>query len=275
MLNLEKFSGLPIQMRDDFSLVFENGLPAVTPAVREFPSMKSYLKDPGATYWRRDVYHMYRMVARSEDADSIKNAGIEYDITVIPPGKIGDEFVKTIGHYHSFEPGTAARYPEVYEVIYGKAIWVLQSATPDLETLNDVYVVTAERGQKIIVPPGYGHVSVNPGGDVLILSNWQPLANKSDYMPYEKNNGAAYYIVESQRLGSAGKTSVESKFVPNMAYKTLPKVIEARPRELAQYELRSALPAYFTGVRDLSKLDFLVHPSKYLDELTAQKLFVI
>ena len=275
MLNLEKYSGLPIQMRDDYSLVFENGLPVVAPAVREFSSMKSYLKDPSASYWRRDVYHMYRMIAKAEDAEAIKNAGIEYDITVIPPGKIGEEFVKTIGHYHSFEPGTEARYPEVYEVIYGKVIWVLQSASPDLERLNDVYIVKAERGDKVIVPPGYGHVSVNPTDDVLVLSNWQPLANKSDYVPYEKYNGAAYYVVESERLAANGSTSTQSKVVPNMNYKTLPQFITARPRELPQYELRSALPAYFSGARDLAKLDFLVYPSKYVDELTPEKLFVI
>ena len=131
-----------------------------------------------------------------------------------------------------------------------------------------------EGGEKVRVPPGFGHVLVNPTDDAVITANWQPSANVSDYSSYEKHNGAAYYVVQSERLAASGKTSPQSNFVPNMNYKTLPKLLEVRPRELPQFELRSALPVYFSGARDLSKLDFLVHPSKYADELTPEKLFV-
>ena len=274
MINLEKQSGLPIQMRDDYGLVFEKGLPPVTPNVREFSAMRNYLKDSSSTFWTKPVYYMYRNIAKTEDREAIDKSGIQYDITVVLPGKMGDEFSKTIGHYHSFEPGTQVRYPEVYEVLYGRAIFVIQSATPDLEQLQEAYAVRMERGEKVLVPPGFGHVLVNATDDVVITANWQPSKNVSDYSSYEKHNGAAYYVVESERLGHAGKTSTEFKFIPNLNYKQLPKLIEVRPRELPQYELRSALPSYFSGVRDLSKLDFLVHPSKYLDELIPDKLFV-
>ncbi len=274
MINLEKYSGLPIQMRDDYSLVFENGLPAVTPNVREFSAMKSYLKDPSSTFWNKGAYYMYRDIARSEDREVITKSGIQYDITVVLPGLMGDEFSKTIGHYHSFKPGTQVRYPEIYEVIYGRVVFIIQSATPDLEQLQEAYAIRMERGEKVLVPPGFGHVLVNPTDDVVITANWQPSANVSDYSSYEKHNGAAYYVMQSKHLGSGGKTSMQSAFVPNLNYKTLPKLVEARPRELPQYELRSALPMYSACARDLSKLDFLVNPDKYIDDLTPEKLFV-
>ena len=274
MINLEKYSGLPIQMRDDYSLVFENGLTPVTPNVREFSAMKSYLKDPSSTFWNKGAYYMYRDIAKPEDRDAITKSGVQYDITVVLPGLMGDEFSKTIGHYHSFKPGTQVRYPEIYEVIYGRAVFIFQSATPDLEQLQQAYAIRMERGEKVLVPPGFGHVLVNPTDDVVITSNWQPSANVSDYSSYEKHNGAAYYVMQSKHLGSGGKTSTQSSFVPNLNYKTLPKLVEARPRELPQYELRSALPMYNTCVRDLSKIDLLVNPDNYLDDLTPDKLFV-
>lgn len=273
MLSLEKNSGLPLEMRDDYSLVFGEGLPPVKPQIREFSAMKNYLKNPAGSYWRKDVYHMYRDLGLSQDLQVIHEAGLEYDLTVIPPGKIGDEFAKTIGHYHPYKHGTQVRYPEVYEVIYGKVFWLLQSASEDLERLEEVYLIEASRGEKILVPPGFGHASINPTDDVLVLSNWQPLGNQGIYEPYESHSGAAYYVTLAQRLTKSGKTTAESEFAPNLNYNHVPELIRATPRELPQYDLLSALPMYFTGTRNLKILDFLTSPENYADELVPEKLF--
>lgn len=273
MISLEKISGLPVQMRDDYSLVFEKGLPPVTPNIREFSSMKNYLKDSTSSYYRRDVYHMYRDISLPDHTAAVREANLEYDITVIPPGMIGQEFVKTIGHYHPFKPGTNIRYPEVYEVLYGKVFLLIQNASLNLQQLQRVILVEANRGEKILVPPGYGHASINPTSDVLVLANWQPLNNKGLYEPYEDRVGAAYYVMQSQRLGASGETSLESEFLPNLHYDQLPSLERVTPRDLPQYDLLSALPMYFTGTRNLPTLEFLTAPEKYLDELVPEKLF--
>lgn len=273
MINLEKYSGLPIEMNDDFVLQFGPGIEAQTPKIREFPFVKNYLKNPHGTYHRRDVYHIYRDVAFLKDKDKIHRAGLEYDLTVIPPGKIGDEFVKTLGHYHPYKKGAEVRYPEIYEVVYSKAFFVLQSASADLLRLQDVYIVEAGRGEKVLVPPGFGHVSINPTENVLVLANWQPLNNQGIYEPYEAHNGAAYYVVQSDRLGKGGRTVSEYEFAPNLNYASVPAFKRVRGRELPRFSLLSALPMYFTGIRNLETLDFLVHPENYLDELVPEKLF--
>lgn len=273
MINLEKHSGLPILMREDYSLVFEKGLEPVTAVSREFSAMKNYLKNPSSQYPGREVYHMYRDVAIRDHKDEIHSAGLEYDITVIPPGKIGNEFVKTIGHYHPFKSGTEVRYPEIYEVIYGRVFLLLQSASEDFERLNEVYLVRAGRGEKVLVPPGFGHVSINPADDVLVLSNWQPLNNKGIYEPYENHNGAAYYVTQRETLTSSGSTSSGFEFLPNLSYNLVPKLNEVTPRELPQYNLLSAIPMYFTATQNLKTLDFLTQPENYLDELIPEKLF--
>jgi glucose-6-phosphate isomerase len=272
MISLEKTSGLPIEMRDDFSLAFGAGVAAVKAQVREFSSMKNYLKDPQAQFGRRDVYHIYRDVSLEADAERIRTAGVQYDLTVIPPGMIGDEFVKTIGHYHPYKPGTAVRYPEVYEVIHGQVFWILQRPSEDFERLEEVYLIRGGRGSKLVVPPSFGHVSVNPTDEVLVLSNWQPRGLEPLYESYETHNGAAYYVTRSERLSKTGSTSTNFEFVPNLSYKSVPELQPAESRELPQYNLRSALPIYFTGTKDLSTLDFLTNPEKYLDDLTVNKL---
>lgn len=273
MLSLEKYSGLPMEMDDDFTLQFGPGIEAPTPKIREFPFIKNYLKNPHSAYHRRDVYHIYRDIALLQDKDKIRRAGLEYDLTVIPPGKIGDEFVKTIGHYHPYKKGTDVRYPEVYEVIYGRAFFILQSASADLLRLQDVYIVEAGRGEKVLVPPGFGHVSINSTENVLVLANFQPRGNEGIYEPYEAHNGAAYYVVQSDRLGKGGRTVREHEFVPNLNYASVPPFKKVHGRELPGFNLLSALPMYFTGIKNLETLDFLVNPENYLDELVPEKLF--
>lgn len=272
MLNLEKYSGLPIQIRDDFSLVFGDGLLPVEPTIREFSSMKNYLKDPSATYSGREVYRFYRDIAKPEHLDVVHEFGLQYDITIIQPGKLGEEFTKTAGHYHPFKGGTNIRVPEVYEVLYGRAFFLIQRASPDLERLEEVYLISAERGDKMVLPPGFGHISINPTDDILVLANWQPWKNQGLYDAYEKHNGGAYYVVESQRIGQKGKSTTES-FVPNLHYNSLPKLNLVKPRDLPQYNLVRAIPMYFTATKDLSTLDFVANPEKYLDELIPEKLF--
>jgi len=53
------------------------------------------------------LYFMFRDVfASEEDLRKIKERGLRYDITVMPPNTLGKEFVKTVGHYHRPCPRT-------------------------------------------------------------------------------------------------------------------------------------------------------------------------
>lgn len=273
MMSLLKTSGLPIELREDYALVFGAGMNSVQPRIRDFSSFKNYLKDPFSTIDRRDVYHVYPDVALSDDAPAIAAAGLQYDILVIPPGKLGDEFAKTAGHYPSVKPGSQTRYPEIHEVIYGEVYWILQSASDDLERLEKVIAVAGSRGTKLIVPPGFGIVSVNPTDKLAVLTDWRVRGSKLLEEPYEIHNGAAYYVIQTERLTKSGGTAADSEFAPNLHYNLLPPLQHAVPREAPQYDLRTALPMYFTAVKNPAALDFLLNPEKYPTELTLDKLF--
>jgi len=194
----------------------------------------------------RPLYYMYRDVSLSRaDARRIREAGLRYDVTVIPPGRIGPEWVKTKGHYHPQVPGHAETYAEVYEVLSGEALYLLQREREG--RVVEVRSVRASDRDKVVIPPGFGHVTVNPANRVLKMSNWVGRGFKSVYGPYAARRGAAYYALATGGLAA------------NPAYGEVPAVVEVRPQPLPRYGLVKGKEMYGL-VRDIEKLDFLLRP---------------
>jgi glucose-6-phosphate isomerase len=101
---------------------------------------------------------------------------------------LGKEFVKTKGHRH------LGKYGEAYIVLEGEAIYLMQKED---ETVKDAYAVKSGKGDVIIIPPYYGHVTINPSKEKeLKMANWVCNGCKSDYSPYEKKGGACYFYTE-------------------------------------------------------------------------------
>src|SRR5690554_537228 len=124
--DLMETSGLSISSDYEGRLSFGEGLEDVTPAVRKLTDMKDVLLDADADA-PEELYYMYRDVCRTRDRELIAKHGLRYDVTVIRPGQIGRELIKTAGHYHPLKPQTDVTYPEVYEVLAGKAHYLLQT----------------------------------------------------------------------------------------------------------------------------------------------------
>src|SRR4030095_2868214 len=129
-------------------------------SVRTLGQMKDVLmnfKDYAANI---DMYYMYRSVYKNND--------MRFDITLIPSLEVDGESAKTHGHYHPpSEDGLA--YPEVYQVLSGSAVFVLQKKNRSGNV--DAMVVTANEKDVVLLPPGWGHVSVNNSTEPLVLSN--------------------------------------------------------------------------------------------------------
>lgn len=159
-----------------------------SPSVRTTEDMRGVLYSPSASH-DKPLYFMYREVSRN-DTDRIwmQSHAIRFDITVIPPANLDGEYVKTKGHYHPENP-SGTGYPELYEVMDGIAHFLLQ--TKDLE---DIILIEAQKGAIVVIPPGYGHVTINPTRDeTLTMSNLVSMAFSSEYAWYDKMHGAAYY----------------------------------------------------------------------------------
>jgi glucose-6-phosphate isomerase len=199
----------------------------------------------------RDAYYMYRDLAlTSADKETITRHQLRYDITIIPPFTMGLEFVKTYGHYHPrVNPKLRYTYPELYEVLDGDAHYLLQRAQND-ESVDEVILVKATRGDKVVVPPNYGHVTINPSERTLKMANWVCRSFGSLYEPYAKFRGAAYYELINGRL------------LRNREYHHVPEIRVAYAVELPDQGLVRRKPMYEL-IEEPYLLEFLTAPEKH------------
>ena len=58
-----------------------------------------------------------------------------------------------------------------------------------------MFAVHGKKGDVIIIPAGYGHVTINPSTSPLKTANWIAENDKGDFSMFEKNQGACYYYL--------------------------------------------------------------------------------
>ncbi len=151
----------------------------VKPDIRYLNDMKEVLYDQewAKTAPDLELYYMYKKLKEEN--------GIKYDETIIPARMLGQEFVKTKGHNH------IGGYPEIYTVLEGDAIYFMQKQNKDI--IEDVYAVKAKKGDVVIIPEGYTHVTINPSQKDLKMADWMATEAKSDYEELKKMGGACYF----------------------------------------------------------------------------------
>lgn len=156
----------------------------------------------------------------------IRGGSERKNITIWQSGTIGDEYIKTYGHYHVRD------FLETYTVMLGEGIILLQKrkenedgtlADDEVEYVKAIFVKT---GSVIPIPPNAGHLAVNTGSSWLVTIDDSPVnfeqskeaawPKHADYEPVKKMHGFAYYIVTKD-----GKPS----FVKNPNYKNTPDII--------------------------------------------------
>jgi glucose-6-phosphate isomerase, archaeal len=219
--------------------------PLPDPQVRTTEEIRALLFDPGCK-GSGTLYLMYRDLARSTtERRWLLEHELRYDITVIPPQVLCREYVKTKGHYHPDNPAGVG-YPEVYEVLEGFAHYLVQN-----RDLSDIALFSAGAGDKVIIPPGYGHVTINPSKQALVMANLVSTAFVSDYREYEARHGAAYYELEGE------------KFIKNPHYPDIPVLRRLGPSKTGHLLPDVSLHAMIGN----ESLSFLNRPEEYEDAL--------
>ena len=174
--------------------------------IRTLKQERNVLMEPKDV--NQNIYYMFRDVHAKIDEKFFRKNHVRFDVTVIPPYKVGKEEIKTLGHYHPYLKGKRISYPEIYEVIHGVGMFLLQKKK--YGKIVDVILYEGKEGDKIIVPPGYGHITINPSHKVLIMANLVSDAFSSVYKDIIKKHGAAYYGI---------KLNHKIKFIKNTNYK--------------------------------------------------------
>ncbi len=225
---------------------------SIIPDTRRISDMKDVIYDKE---WLKnvsdaDLYYMYRDLATcKEDQVLINKNCLRYDITIIPPFNLGNELVKTAGHYHPVIEGTEHTYPEVYEVLEGEAHYLIQKLEGDKVT--DVVFIEAKKGDKIIIPPNYGHVTINPSDKELKMANWVSNDFSSIYEPYKNYRGAAYFELKNGEI------------IPNTNYGEIPEMNYLKPINIAELGFNRDEDMY-NLIKEVENLHFLNKPHEYV-----------
>ncbi len=237
--------GKHFNLKPDGLLTFISEVSAPEPSIRLLSEARPVLyapKAPGSQH----LYYMYRNVCLKQDYQLFKQHGIRYDITVILPGTIGGEYIKTIGHFHPLKPHSSETYPEYYEVIDGEAIYLLQKNNRS-GGVEEIMAIEAKQGDKVFIPPSYGHITINPGNKPLIMANLIENSFSSLYQPFREKHGAAYYYLEGK--DGKGNFVKNDNYQDSVALKLLAAPSLKQPLNIVKnkslYEAFSAEPEAF------------------------------
>ena len=177
----------------------------VEPDIRRLKDMKEVVYDEE---WLKTadpelpIYYMYRGV--DEKAD------LRYDITILPALMLGQEFTKTLGHYHK-------NVGEIYIVLEGEAFCLMQKREKGEEgKISDAYFIKEKKGDVIAIPPRYAHFTINYSSQDLKLANWSFKNCPFDYEPVRRKKGACYYYTKSG-------------WIKNKNYEVIPPLREEKP----------------------------------------------
>jgi glucose-6-phosphate isomerase len=162
-------------------------------AARTHEKMKEVLMHPEAD---GPAIHYY-MIRGGKD---------QRNITVWEPGLVGDEYIKTYGHYHIGD------LVENYWILLGEGVALLQKAATDAngkiipDTLEYFKAIPVKAGDHVFMDSGEGHLVVNTGKTYLVTADDSPvdfterdpvsLPGHASYEEVKQMRGFAYYVVE-------------------------------------------------------------------------------
>lgn len=264
MLEL-KHSGLPLYINEqDYMMALSGQLKLGGYARKNTDKMIGLLENEANLKPDDPFYDVYRDIYFPEDKALLEKNHYQYDITIVMPGTVNGELKKTSGHFHGWNIEHTNTYGEVYEVLKGTALYVLQKSpnfdadNPGDVQIDDMILVTVHEGQIFLVPPNYGHASINIGEGPLIFSN---LAYQKCPVLYEAvkfHHGMAVYVSRED-----GKISIQM----NRYYKNLPEIKYATLKENPHLGVVKGSPVYVSYQKDPDAFEFLGHPDDYVDEI--------
>jgi glucose-6-phosphate isomerase len=252
MLQLSMDSGLPLSIEQGTGQLYLNSsLTSEDPKTRFLSESTPYYETKNYPENDLPLYYMYRDVRRIFDISTIQNSKLRYDITVVLPGLVGDELIKTIGHVHplSTQTNVPYTYTEVYSVIYGTAHYILQKYSEDFTKILDIVDLEVHTGEHVFIPSFYGHVTVNVTKEPLVMANILYRDFLSNYEPYRKNQGAAIYLKHDQ------KNIIQTVF--NTRYVNLPPSRKAKAQEFIPSGLEQGKPLYTQWINNLDGFTYL------------------
>ncbi|MAF20412.1 MAG: glucose-6-phosphate isomerase [Parcubacteria group bacterium] len=232
-------------------------LKTLQPEIRHLKDMAEVLYDPSLAQTKPDLelYQMYRDLAENEsDRQKMVKQELRYDITVLNPVILGEEFNKTAGHDHPLAPNTDMTYPELYQVLKGQVIFLLQDSVDD--KIQDIYTIEVQQDDIVIIPPNYEHIMINASEQKAETANWiTSRFSENIYESFRIKHGFGYYALKGQ--------TNQINWVKNEHYLKTPQLKSKRPNiRVDEFKIPKQKPIYQL-INHSAKLNFLKRPQDY------------
>lgn len=108
---------------------------------------------------------------------------LRYSTTIIRPGKVGDEYFFTKGHYHALTDRA-----ELYFGLLGEGYLLLQTSEGEVNT----QLITP--GAAAYVPPYWGHRTINTGKENFVFLACYPADAGYDYAAIAEKGFASIMV---------------------------------------------------------------------------------
>lgn len=140
-------------------------------------------------------YWMYNGIAARADSLRLQNCGAQYELTWLLPNALGVERSKTLGHIHNAPLRNGATFPEMYEVLYGSAYFLLYALDATKTHATFCGYVHACAGEQMVMPPNTYHLSINAGDTPLLFADVISKNARGIYDDVRATRGAPYYAL--------------------------------------------------------------------------------
>lgn len=219
---------------------------------RYLDDIRKTLKDPKSA--GPDVVYSIAMdIGYLEDQEELVKRNLLYGACIYAKGKIGEEPVRSQGHIHAVSASCGSSTPEMYEIWSGEAcIFMQESGKRDAKS---AYAVHCRAGDKVIVPPGYAHYTVNAcPDDYMSFGAWCVRDFGFDYKDVRANKGLMYFPVIT------GNKQIQ--FIHNRNYDN-GKLLIKEPEVYHYFGLDSNKTIYELYRQDHDLFQFVTQPMKY------------
>lgn len=246
MIDLTATAGLEVALDEDrLTLTFGTGISSNPAQVRRLDEVRGLLRDPAAD-GPKHLYTIYMDIRVPDRARALSAQGLGYGAVVFNHGALGIEALRSQGHVHATPSSTGVAPSELYEFWYGRALVYMQdAASPDV---GDVVVVEAGPGDKVAIPPGWVHTTVNVGDGPMAFGAVYALDAVLLYEPVRALQGTAHYVL------------VDGTLEANPRYRSVPVARRTPPHRIPECGVETGRPAL---AGDIARLDFISRPERH------------
>lgn len=219
------------------------------PEIRHLDQIRESLRDPRCT-GPDEVYAIAMDVARLQDRDELQKRMLLFGVVTYAAGRLGDEPIRSQGHVHRISQHSGWSPPELYEIWHGQAVIYMQEFVEDEP--GRCFAVMAGPGEKVLVPPGWGHATISASPDEpLTFGAWCDREYGFEYEAVRARKGLAWYplIQESHIIWQHNP-----RYAPG-------RLQAVTPRQYTEFGITSD-PIYQQFIDEPGRFQFISRPDK-------------